>query len=103
MKYCFYAKKGIDYSKYGFKKDTYRNKIEWVIWRGTRRITIEESKGNYLSFNNVTNEVMKIFMDMVKDNVVIFKEKPDHREPRNHYIGLTQEEYEMIQKKRNEE
>ena len=99
MKYCFYAKKDINYSKYGFIHED----NEWVIWRGTRRISIDEKRNNYMSFNMITNEILKIFMQLIKDDLIIFKEKPDQREPRYHYIGLTEEEYELIQRRRNGE
>lgn len=98
MNCCFYAKRDIDYSKYGFVLS--ENKKEWVIWRGTRRITIRNDN-NSMSFNSITNEILKIFMEMVKDDVIIVKPYKE-RKPRSHYIALDDEEYELIQKMRCE-
>ena len=98
MTYCFYAKKEVDYSKYGLILSP--NKKEWVLWDGTRRITIKTDSGA-MSFNNVTNKVLKIFKDMINDNIVIVKEHKD-KPRRNHYINVDDEEYELIQKRRNE-
>ena len=97
MTYCFYAKSGVDYSKYGFIHED----NQWVIWRGTRRITIKENQNNFMSFNSVTNEILKIFMDMVNDNVVIVSTYKEHK-PRKHYINLDDEEYQMILERRKE-
>ena len=97
MTYCFYAKKDIDYTKYGFVDEG----TELIILRDVRRITIRK-KDYSMSFNCITTEILKIFMDMIKDDVVFvknFKAKPK----RNHYMGLTDEEYEIIKKMRNEE
>lgn len=96
MKYCFYAKKNVDYSKYGF----HHSDGQWVIWRSTRRITIKDSDMS-MSFNCPTNEIFKIFMDMVRDDVVIVKEWKD-KPRRYHYINLDDDEYQMILKKRGE-
>lgn len=96
MKYCLYAKKGVDYTKYGFVEES----GHFTIWRTTRRIDIKKSDYS-LSFNNITNEILKIFADMIKDNVVIIREYKDHK-PRTHYINLSDEEYEIIVKMRNE-
>ena len=93
---CFYAKKDIDYSKYDFVESD----KEWVVWRGTRRITIKK-KDYSMSFNMITNEILKIFMDMVKDDVIYVK-KQKAKVSKHHYIGLSDSEYELIQKIRNE-
>ena len=52
-------------------------------------------------FHLITNEILKIFSDMVKDGVITcsqIKTTPK----RYHYIGLDDEEYKLIQKRRNE-
>ena len=98
MTYCFYAQKDVDYSKYGFVHED----NQWIIWRGTRRITIKENQNNFMSFNSVTNEILKIFMDMVKDGVVKVSTYKDHPK-RYHYIALSDEEFELIQRRRENE
>ena len=92
--YFYYAKKGIDYTKYGFADEG----KEWVVWENTRRITIKKSN-MLMSFNMVYSKILKIFMDMVLDNVIIVKKYKEHG-PRKHYINLTDEEYQIIKKRR---
>ena len=96
MNYYFYVKKDVDYKKYGFVED---NK-EWIVWRGTRRITIKKANMS-VSFNMITNEILKIFSDMVRDGVITCSQVITTPR-RYHYIGLDDEEYKLIQKRRNE-
>lgn len=96
MKYCFNAKPNVDYKKYGFVEDD----TEWVVWRNTRRITIKK-RDMSMQFNMLTNEMLKIFMDMVKDNVVILVKTSGIRKPKPHCLDLTDEEYEAVLKMRD--
>ena len=91
----FICKKGVDYSKYGFNES---NK-EWTTWTSIKKLIIKKDDMT-LHFNMPALEDMKIFYEMVKDNVVIWKDIPRNKQ-RYHYIGLTDEEYKMIQEKRN--
>ena len=98
-KYCFYVKKEIDLKKYGFQEDDYFKR--YVIWnRGVWRIKIDW-KDMSLHFNQLSGEFIKIFIDMIKDDIVIVKE--EKRILRPHQIYLTDEEYEYILKRRKEE
>ena len=96
MKYYFNAKPNVDYKKYGFVEDD----TEWVVWRNTRRITIKK-RDMSMQFNMLTNEMLKIFMDMVKDNVVILVKTSGIRKPKPHCLDLTDEEYEAVLKMRD--
>ena len=72
MKYCFYVKPNVDYTKYGFRYDGYDNCYK--LWRKTWRMRIKKPSMS-LSFNIVTAEVLKIFMDMIVDGVVVAKKE----------------------------
>lgn len=92
----FYAKPDTDFKKYGFSYDNFRK--SWRYEEFTLRIEIK--KDFSIRVNNVSNSVLLVFYRMVKDGVVYFKEsenKPIHY----HYIGLTDEEFNLIQEKRN--
>ena len=97
MKYVFYGKPGIDYTKYGFEDEG----KELVIWRSTRRITINKIDRT-MTFNMMSKEMLKIFMDMVLDGVVVVKKEKTY--PRHyHYLGLSDEEYEKLKEWRAKE
>ena len=90
--YWCYVKENIDYSKYGFKHEH----NEWVLWMGTRRMTITSKY--QLQFNQVIADVLRIFAEMVKDNVIYFETK---EEVKKHTIKLTDDELKLIQEMRN--
>lgn len=93
--YCFYGKPNTDWTKYGLGEDT----ESWKYWNGVWRIRIDK-KTNAIRFNMITSDVLKIFRDMVLDDVIIvstYKKKDYHY----HYVGLSDEEYELIQNRRN--
>ena len=93
----FKVKPNTDLAKYDFVE----SKSEWVLWRGTRRMWVDK-KDNLLHFNMMTTEMLSIFHQMIVDNVIEKKQrgwKPTHY----HYIGLTDDEYEMIKEKRAKE
>ena len=87
----FICKKGVDYTKYGFTE----SEKEWTTWTTIRKLTIKK-KTMTLHFNMPNLDDMKTFYEMVKDDVVIWKDIPRHKD-RKHYIGLTEEEYQLIQ------
>ena len=89
--YVCMARKEIEPSKYGFKYDY----GEWVYWIKTRRITI--NKKFQLQFNQITIDVLKVFSEMVKDDMIYFLPKD---EAKFHHLVLSNEEYKIIMEMR---
>lgn len=89
--YVCMIKKGVEPSKYGF---VYKYG-EWTYWIKTRRITI--NKKNQLQFNQITVDVLRVFSEMVKDDVVYFIPKEDAK---FHHLVLSNEEYKVIMEMR---
>lgn len=92
----FICKNGVDYSKYGLVEES----TEWVKWNSIKKLIIKK-KNMQLSFNMPSLDDLKTFYEMIKDDVVFWKDIPRNK-GRYHYIGLTEEEYELIQNRRNE-
>ena len=90
----FIVKPNTDLSQYGFIEST----KEWVLWRNTRRLWVNK-QDHQLHFNMITNECLKIFHDMIKDGVVECKDRP-YKPTHYHYVGLNDDEYEIIMKER---
>lgn len=91
----FICKNGIDYSKYGFVED----KEEWVVYSSFKKLIIKKETMT-LHFNLPDLKEMAVFYEMVKDGVVIWKDIPRNK-CRYHYIYLDDEEYKLIQERRN--
>ena len=90
----FICKKGVDYTKYGFVED----KKEWTTWTSFRKLTIKKATMT-LHFNLPNLDDMKIFYEMIKDGVVVWKDIPRNK-GRKHYLNLDDEEYKLIQERR---
>ena len=95
MKIVFKVAKNADLRVYGFVKED----KEWILWRRTRRLWVGLDR--LLHFNSLTNEVLKVFYQMIKDNIVEYKEVPNNK-AMYHYVTLSDEEFEQLKKKRGE-
>lgn len=87
--YICKAKSGIDYCKYGFikEKESYIYKIK------TNRIIIR--KDLTVKFNSVSIDVLVVFSNLVKDDVIYFTKR---EETRSRSIMVTPKEYAVIMK-----
>lgn len=87
----------LDYlEKYDFKEE----KSRFVYWNGLVKMQVMKNT-RILTFNMPNNDTLLTFMKMVEDDIVEVLENPlNYR--RYHYIGLSEEEYELIQKTRIE-
>ena len=95
----FRIKKDIDLNKlknYGFEEETKK----WVYYCGVVKMAVEKTS-RLLRFNMPCNTTLSVYTQMVKDDIVeIINGKTNYH--RTHYIGLTQEEYDLIQQRRIE-
>lgn len=92
-KYQCFVKENIDYSKYGFKEEN----GQYRFWcSGLVRMTITNKY--QLQFNQVMADVLKVFSEMLKDDIVYFQTKEDVKK---HTIKLSDEELKVIQEMRN--
>lgn len=89
---CF-AKPNVDFSKYGFKNE-YKT---WSYWHNNTRRMYFDTNTYRVYFNCMTTEVLYTFSKLIKDNVIYFKENS-----KVHTLQLTDEEYEVIKKMREE-
>ena len=93
----FLVNKNADLTIYGFVEE----KTNWSYWKGTRKLWVNKSDYS-LHFNLPTLTDLKVFYDMVKDNVVVVKDIPRNK-CRYYYMNVSKEEYDMIIEKRNKE
>ena len=94
-KFVCVMKKEVDFSKYGFKLE-FGN---WIYFNGTLRIEINP-KSKKVHFNNITVDVIKIIVDMVKDKCIEFVPAI---EAQTHTLLLTNKEYQIIMEMREKE
>ena len=97
-KYAIYISinENSDFSKYGFIKE---NDV-WVLYKGIKRIFIY-SDGR-MRFNCLTVPLLAVFMEMIKNEEIYYKEVPFVPYNKRVYTFLTEEEFEMIKNLRNE-
>lgn len=90
-KIAFYIKEGTNLSKYGFQEETKR----WVIYTSVVKVWVDK-KTLRLRFNMPDNSTLKTFAEMVKDDIVEITSERKRPYP-YHYIGLSDDEFELIQ------
>ena len=76
--------------KFGFVEE----EKEWVYWKTTRRISVVK-RTRKVAFNTITNDIIAVIIEMTKDNwleVIDFNPTTHYK----HYIGLDDEEYQLI-------
>ena len=77
-------------NKYGFVEE----KKDFVLWKQTRRISVAK-RTRKVAFNNITNDIIAIIVEMAKDNwfkVINYNPTTHYK----HYVGLDDEEYKLI-------
>lgn len=82
-------------TKYGFTEENDR----FITYNSTVKLQVSK-KTRMLTFNQPDNGTLKIFYLMVRDNIVAVID--NYEFPKGyHYIGLTDEEFDLIQERRN--
>lgn len=95
-KILFIVKKRAKLEKYGFVNEG----NQWALYSHLKKLYIYK-KDMVLHFNMPGLQELKVFHDMIKDNVIEIKKIETHPYRKTHYIGLTEEEFKMIQERRN--
>lgn len=90
-KIAFYIKDNANLSKYGLQEETKR----WVFIKSVVKLVVDK-KSMRLRFNMPDNTTLKIFAEMVKDDIVEITSERKRQHP-YHYIGLSDDEFELIQ------
>lgn len=91
--YVCMAKEGVNFRKYNFEYDN--TKQEYVFKINTRRITV--TKNRILKFNQVTVEVLRVFADLVRDDVIYFVYNENARK---RTLMISEKEYKVIMEMR---
>ena len=93
----FVIKKSVELEKlkeYGFEEETKR----WVLWGSVVKMSVDK-KTRLLHFNMPDNKTLSIYTKMVQDDIIGIVDNYNY--PKGyHYIGLTDDEFEMIQELR---
>lgn len=90
--YMCVAKEGVDFCKYGFRLE----RGEYIYYIQTKRIVVRRDLT--VRFNSVSIDIMRVFSQLVKDDVVYFQKREDVK---TKHIILSSKEYDMVMELRS--